>query len=119
MIDNSTNSTNDAVIVNGIKVKKITMREYPQILLLLQELVPKIQPELVGKSGNEIMFALPKVLSVAFDDIIDILVRCTDAEKEKILNCDFETTKELFMKVLQVNGFLALLSQAQEKKSAT
>ena len=114
MTDNSTQSSPETVKVNGITVQKVKMREYPAILNLLQDIVPKIQPELEGKDGSGIMFALPKVLGIAFDDIVAVLVRCTDADKEKILDCDFETTKELFTKVLEVNGFLGMLSQAQE-----
>lgn len=97
-----------SVTVDGFTIYKLKMSEYAQVFDKLQKV-----PELIGgldlESPNAMLAALPKLVSVALPEVMEVLAIATRKSVEEIdETMEPKTAIKCLKAMLEINDFLGV-----------
>lgn len=102
-----------SIDVDGFTVHKLRLSEYALVFEKLQKL-PVLLSEFTNVDNAQIIAALPRLVSVALPEVLDILAIATGKTKEELDDTmDIKTAVRCLKAVFQVNDFFALWQEIQ------
>lgn len=96
----------ERVNINGkdVVVKKLALKKYAELLAAFEEL-PKHLNLIQGKSQDEVLVNLPKLLSTCYPDIVRVIRISTDLTEEEIDAMGLDDFVNLITVSLRVNNY--------------
>jgi len=96
-----------------IEISKLPLGKYSELLLALEEL-PKQLSGVDGKSAEDFLAELPKIIGNSLPDVIKILTIATPLKEEEIKELGLDEVIEIILAIFEVNNYQSVFDNIKK-----
>lgn len=86
----------------SITVRKLPLSKYSELLAALETL-PQQLADFDGKSNEELLANLPKIISVALPEVVKVIAVAAEMEPEEVDELSLDEVVDLMIAIVEVN----------------